>query len=104
MLYEFKSRAAGTVVMTDAVGSQAIDILGKSGSQGIFTVAELPGAIARLQAAVAHSKTISQPTPDADTDTNESAQASVSLAARLTPLIDLMQRSLQGQKEVTWGV
>ncbi len=104
MLYEFKSRAAGTVVMTDAVGSQAVDILGKSGPQGIFTVAELPGAIARLEAAVAHSKTQSQPTPDPETDTNEAIQASVPLSARLAPLIDLMQRSLQGQKEVTWGI
>lgn len=102
MLYEFKSRAAGSVVMTDTVGAQVLDILGKSGAQGIFTVEQLHMAIATLQAQAARSKN-QAPANDDNTD-DPSAEASVSLAARVVPLIELMQRSLKANKEVTWGV
>ena len=30
MLYEFKSRATGTITMTDSVGRQVLEIIGKS--------------------------------------------------------------------------
>jgi hypothetical protein len=107
MLYEFKSRAAGTVVMTDLVGTQVLEILEKSGPTGIVTVAQLPAAIAGLQAAATNSKTRSSPAENAMQEPDEheeSAGQNVSLAARLLPLIELMQASLKARKDVTWGV
>ncbi len=106
MLYEFKSRAAGSVIMTDSIGAQALDILGKAGSKGIFTVEQLPAAIRTLEEAIARSKaqmSSAANQPNSETD-NEDAQPTVSLAARLLPLTELLQASLKADKEVTWGV
>jgi hypothetical protein len=102
MLYEFKSRVAGSVVMTDSVGAQVLSLLDRAGPKGIFTVEQLPAAIATLQAQAALHK--APPANDEDQSGDAVQQPAVSLAARLTPLIELMQRSLQGNKEVTWGV
>ena len=58
MLYEFKSRATGTVVMTGPVAEQVLAIVGKApGPQGIFTVEQMGPAIAALQAAVERERT-----------------------------------------------
>jgi Domain of unknown function (DUF1840) len=107
MLYEFKSRAAGTVIMTDAIGAQVLEILGKSGPTGIVTVTQLPSAIASLQAAAAHSKTQAKATESGQQEPSEQDVAmgkNINLATRLLPLIDLMQTSLKAEKDVTWGV
>ena len=47
MLFEFKSRATGSVVMTADVGKKVLPLIGKSPDpQGIITVNQMPAAIA----------------------------------------------------------
>ena len=56
MIYEFKSRAAGTVVMTQGVAENILELIGKSpGPQGVITVEQIPAAIQTLEAAIARS-------------------------------------------------
>lgn len=57
MLYRFKSRATADVVMLELNGRHILEIIGKDPSaQGIITVAQIPGAISRLEAAIAREE------------------------------------------------
>ena len=54
MLYRFKSQASADVVMLETNARQLLDIIGKtSGTSGVITVDQMPGAISALEAAVA---------------------------------------------------
>ena len=54
MIYKFKSRAEGDVVMQESNGDQMLRIIGRQPSaQGIITVEQIPAAIAALEAAIA---------------------------------------------------
>jgi cyclopropane-fatty-acyl-phospholipid synthase len=59
MLYRFKSRATADVVMLEHNGRHVLEIIGKDASaQGIVTVAQIPGAIAKLEAAIAREEEV----------------------------------------------
>jgi len=107
MLYEFKSKAAGTVVMTGPVAERLLAIVGKEpGPTGIFTVAQMPAALAALQAAVDREKAEAAP-PDAQADDPRDPPAHppvVTLAQRAWPLMDLLRAAQRADKPVTWGV
>ena len=54
MLYKFKSKATGDLIMLEPHGRQILGLIGKTAEpKGIVEVAELPAAIDALQAAVA---------------------------------------------------
>ena len=57
MLYRFKSRNAGDVIMLEPNGKRVLEIIGKEpGPKGIVLVELMPQAIAALQAAVAQEE------------------------------------------------
>lgn len=102
MLYEFKSKATGAVVMTGPVAERLLAITGKdAGPTGIFTVEQMPAAIAALQAAVAREK--AEGTPD-DAAAAPGAPRAVSLAQRAWPLIDMLRTAHRKGQPITWGV
>lgn len=109
MLIIFKSKAAGDVMMFGDVANSLIKIMGKDATgKGIVTVEQLPGAIARLKAAVAEDKT-ANPVIDHDERQFEKTpeggkREAVSLARRAVPLIELLEYSLKEEVPVTWGV
>jgi hypothetical protein len=109
MLYEFKSKATGNVVMTGPVAERLLAIAGREPSaQGIFTVEQMPEAIAALQAAVERERAESSEAEagteaEADERTRE-AMRSVSLAQRAWPLIDMLRTAHAAKQPVTWGV
>ena len=124
MIYEFRSRATGSIVMMGKVAERMLGIIGKpAGPQGIITVAQLPEAIERLRGAIADERrareaariaasaahpVVGAPVPpgsssghnEEDTGSGEA----VSLEARAQPLIEMFERALAGQRDVTWGV
>jgi cyclopropane-fatty-acyl-phospholipid synthase len=108
MLYEFKSKAAGTVVMTGAVGDRMLAIIGRApGAQGVFTPEQLGAAIEALQAAIAAEKLAPAPSTaetDKDDEAAEKSGKSISLAQRALPLIELLTAARAAGKPVTWGV
>jgi len=54
MLYKFKSRAAADLILLEPQGRQILEIIGKTpGPTGIVTAAQIPAALAALEAAVA---------------------------------------------------
>lgn len=107
MLITFKSKASGDVIMLGENGKEMLRLLGKDAddSKGIFSTDQLPGAIAALKQAVAEDKA----RPDLaqmerPMDTNSDAGDGVRLYQRALPVIELMERALQEDTYVTWGV
>ena len=115
MLYKFKSRATADLILLDAQGRRMLMILGKEpAAKGIITVAQIPAAIAALEAAVAHDE--SDDRADAkvdaraadggqdDADTDGPSGSRVTLRQRAAPFIDMLQRSAAEKADVVWGV
>ena len=110
MIYKFKSRAEGDVVMQESNGDQMLRIIGRQpAAQGIITVEQIPAAIAALEAAIAMHEAVASRTGghvDAGyADTGASATGDgVRLRARATPFIELLRNSARVGKDVVWGV
>ena len=104
MLYEFKSKATGSVVMTGPIAERLLAIVGKdAGPKGIFTVEQMPAAIAALQAAVEREKA-EAPADDEAGEPSPGAPRAVTLAQRAWPLIDMLQAAHRKGEPITWGV
>lgn len=117
MLYKFKSRATADLILLDAQGKRLLKIMGKEpASQGIITVAQIPAAIAALEAAVAHEESNAQVAEaehtanakenehdDQDDDDQDNSRR-VTLRQRAAPFIDMLQRSAAEDADVVWGV
>lgn len=105
MLYKFKSQATAEVIMQKFNGDQMLSIVGKTPSpQGIITLAQIPGAIAALQAAVADHE-VAQARIQKNLPAEVEIEGdSVMLRQRAAPFIDLLQRSAEAGKDVVWGV
>lgn len=109
MLYEFKSKATGTVVMTEKVAERLLGIIGKSpGATGIIIQDQMPAAIAALEAAVAREGSAPTVEPQDDSgnepDGGHEPRGAVTLAQRAWPLLDMMRAALAAKREITWGV
>lgn len=102
MLITFKSKASGDVIMLGQNGREMLGVLGKDAdaSQGILTVAQLPGAIILLEQAM----TADQARRWAPAEAGNIAEADVRLSQRALPVLDMLRRSLKGTVPVTWGV
>lgn len=107
MLYKFKSRAAADLIMLEPQGRQIVTIIGKTpGPSGIVTAAQIPGAIAALEAAVAADE--AQPPVDAaeadEQATAEERRDLVRLRQRAAPFIEMLRKSAAENTDVVWGV
>ena len=69
MLYKFKSKAAGDVIMLQPNGRQILEIIGKSDAdqlvKGIILPAEMPAALTALHNAIAADQARRQAQPAA---------------------------------------
>ena len=94
MLYKFKSKAAGDVIMLGPNGDQVLRLVGREpAASGIFEVEAMPGLIAALQAAVA-----------ADEAVREGGTAdAVSLRQRVWPLVEMLRRCHAAHAPIVWG-
>ena len=100
MIYKFKSKATGDLIMTQPVGERVLSLIGKPASaQGIIEVDQMPAAIGALESAVAAES----PEP-ADGDDQGSAKAdAVSLRQRVWPMVEMMKRALAEKQPIVWG-
>lgn len=107
MLYKFKSKATGEVIMTGPIGDAVLRTMGKApGAQGIVQVSEMPGAIAALEAAVADDERAR-----AEAEAAAAAEGrklppreGVSLRQRAWPLVEMMKRAHAADEDIVWGV
>ena len=110
MIYKFKSKVTGDLIMLQANGESLLKIMGKdqTGSlrQGILQPAEMAQAIAALQQAVAledqaHADQLAKSLENGEAAPKPSP---IGLRQRSLPFIQMLQRCLAANEEVVWGV
>lgn len=109
MIYKFKSRETGDLIMLAPDAERILALLGKVlKTPGIITLAEIADAKATLQAAaLAASQQAAQNATagDADGDDNTAKQApGISLAQRLVPFLAMLDRCQAAKVDVVWSV
>ena len=103
MLYKFKSKNAGDVILLEANGRQILEIIGKSpGPQGIILPEQIPAAIQALEAAVARE--VAQLKKAAKEELPGVHAEAIGLQQRAKPFIDILRSSQRAGTEVVWGV
>ena len=107
MLYKFKSKAAGDVIMMGPAGDEVLRRMGKEpAAKGIIEPAAMPAAIAALEQAVAADEAArAQAEKDAQADGRHlGPREGVSLRQRAWPLVEMMKRAAAGGADIVWGV
>jgi hypothetical protein len=107
MLYKFKSKAAGDLIMLGPNGRRVLEIIGKDpGPKGVILPAEMPAAISALEGAIAQEDADHRAAVDAAKAKGEVAPRSeaITLRQRALPFIDMLRRCESAGKEIVWGV
>ena len=118
MIYKFKSKATGDVIMLGPSGDHLLRLLGREpGPKGIFEPADMPALMATLKAAVLADEAVraeSRRPADAAADAAEAVesgradeaagQAKVTLRQRVWPMVDMLGRAHAAGQPVVWGV
>lgn len=107
MIYKFKSKATGDLIMMGPHGDQILRLVGKeAAAQGIFEVADMPAAIAAIEQAVANAEAAR-----AASDKEAAAEGrkpppgdTVSLRQRAWPLAEMLRRCHAEGAVIVWGV
>jgi len=111
MLYKFKSKVTGDVIMLQPNGERLLEIIGKRSAaepavKGILLPAQMPQALAAIEAAIAHDDAARreaiaqaqkerQPAPRFD---------AVKLQQRALPLMDMIRQCQRADEPIVWGV
>ena len=107
MLYKFKSKAAGDLIMLEPNGRRVLEIIGKDAEpKGIILAEQMPAAISALEGAVEkdeaeHKALIAEAKANGDPPPRLEA---VSLRQRAVPFLDMLRRCEKAGKEIVWGV
>jgi Domain of unknown function (DUF1840) len=110
MIYKFKSKVTGDLIMLQTNGEALLRIIGKdkTGSlrQGILLPHEMPQAVAVLQQAVASEETARTEQVKFALANGDAAPKSpaLGLRQRSLPFIQMLQRCMAENEEVVWGV
>ncbi len=122
MLYKFKSKATGDLIMLEPQGRQILKIIGKEpGSQGIIEPKDMMAAIDALQRAVVLEEEARQAAREAEREAHKAAEGvaadpaksgthtgldkgAISLKQRVVPFIDMLRRAHAEDKDIVWGV
>jgi hypothetical protein len=102
MIYKFKSKATGDLIMLGPNGDQMLRLIGREpAAQGIVDAEQLPAAIAALRNAVRDAEAQAA---EAGDDEDAPGRNAVSLRQRLWPVIETFERALAAREPVVWGV
>ncbi|OIQ88325.1 hypothetical protein GALL_298080 [mine drainage metagenome] len=108
MLYKFKSQADSDLFMNQGPAERILAIIGKDpGPKGIIEPADMPQAIARLEAAVVEDEKFrSERAANGETAGSAASSGSqaITLHQRAWPFLQLLKRSLEADKPIVWGV
>jgi cyclopropane-fatty-acyl-phospholipid synthase len=107
MLYKFKSKAAGDLIMLEPNGRQVLQIIGKDpGPKGIIEPGQMGAAIQALEAAIERDEAEQkQAESEAQAKGEKAARGEgISLRQRAVPLVDMLRRAQQEGEDIVWGV
>jgi len=111
MLYKFKSKVTGDVIMLQANGQRVLEIIGKQSAsepstKGILLPEQMPQALEALKNAVLleevqQKEALAQALADKLPPPRFEA---ISLRQRTLPFMDMVRECLKAKEVVTWGV
>lgn len=111
MLVTFKSKAAAEILMYEKHARPILELLGKDVTRGIITPAEMPGAIAQLEAEIEDSRRREaseqaelEETRREDDEQEPAPPRTVSFATRVYPLLEMLRAAHKTHADVMWGV
>jgi hypothetical protein len=107
MLYKFKSKAAGDLIMLEPNGRQVLQIIGKDPApKGIIEPPQMAAAILALESAMAREEAEQkQADAQAQAKGDKAVRAEgVSLRQRAVPFIDMLRRADKAGEDIVWGV
>jgi Domain of unknown function (DUF1840) len=107
MLYKFRSKATGDLIMLPAHGDTMLRLLGREPSaKGIFEAADQPALIVALETAIAEAEAAPprQDVGKGDGEAEPDPARSVGLRQRLWPMIEMLRRCQAAGEPVVWGV
>ena len=107
MIYKFKSKAAGDVIMMGPTGNDVLRLIGKAPApQGIIEVAAMTAAASAIEQAVAAdeaARALAEKEAAAD-GRKLAARDGVTLRQRAWPLLEMLKRSQAEGADIVWGV
>lgn len=105
MIYKFKSKAAGDVIMLGPNGDQVMGLIGKDPApKGIIQSGDMPAAISAIEQAVARDEAARKPGAQVDEDAKAGKGPGVTLRQRAWPLVEMMKRAQAAGEDIVWGV
>ena len=106
MLYKFKCKAAGDVIMLGPNGDQMLKLIGREPApQGIIEVAAMPAALQALQAAIdAEEARAAEAGEGGGADDETPSARVVALHQRLWPMMEMLRSAQAADVPVVWGV
>ncbi len=108
MIYKFKSKAAGDVIMLGTSGDDVLRTIGRTPSpKGIVEAADMPAAMQAIEAAIAADEAARERAEQEARSSGEKslpARDGVSLRQRAWPLVEMMKRAHAAGEPVVWGV
>jgi hypothetical protein len=108
MLYKFKSKSAGDLIMLEPNGRRVLQLIGKDPAPtGIILPEQMPAAISALEAAVAQEEAEQQAAEQEAAAKGEKLPPkadTVSLRQRAVPFVEMLRRSQADGNQVVWGV
>jgi hypothetical protein len=106
MLFTFKSATSPDLIMLEANGKEILVLLGKNpdDARGIITIEQLPTAIATLKKATAADKARPSEEIAKASEAEPSDEQPISLSQRALPFIEMLERAVNADEPVIWGV
>lgn len=107
MLFKFKSKAAGDLVMLEPNGRRVLEIIGKQAQpQGIILPEQMPAAAVALEAAIVKEEADQKAMIEEAKASGEDPPRfeAISLRQRAVPFLDMLRRCERAGQEIVWGV
>lgn len=107
MLFRFKSKVTGDLILLEPAGRRLLRIIGKEpAASGIIEPAQMAKAIAALEAAIAEEEACQREAAERAAEQGQAPppQPEVSLRQRARPFIDMLRRCAEAGEPVVWGV
>lgn len=107
MIYKFKSKAAGDLIMLGPNGDALLRALGREPlPQGIIEPAAMASAIAAIEHAIAAEEAArAEAEREAAAEGRQPPRAEgIGLRQRLWPMVEMLRRAAAAQEPIVWGV
>lgn len=106
MIYKFKSKAAGDLVMMGPTGDQVLRAVGREpADKGIVEPAAMPAAMAAIERAIAADESARREAEaKAQAEGAKLPAVGVTLRQRAWPMVEMMKRAHAAGEPIVWGV